>query len=99
MTTDTPSLVEFANAIHNVPSTIASLHSPDLEQSPAFKTFIKIAENPNSTTTPSSPNGGQYQVILQQYSYKYEAGKGGNLEAGLKNVDKQVNAANAQAAN
>ena len=98
MTTDTPSLVEFANAIHNVPSTVASLQSPDLDRSPTFKTFIDIAENPNSTTTPSSANGGEFQVILQKYSYKYEAGKGGDLENGLKDVDKQVDSANAQTA-
>ncbi len=35
MTTDTDAVVSFANAIHNVPSTLAALKSPDLDQSEA----------------------------------------------------------------
>jgi multiple sugar transport system substrate-binding protein len=97
MTTDTDAVVSFANAIHNVPSTLAALQSPELDQDPGFKTFIDIAQNPNSTTTPPSVNGGAYQVTLQDFGYAYESGKSKDLAAGLKGVDTQVDKDIAQA--
>ncbi|WP_405581617.1 ABC transporter substrate-binding protein [Streptomyces sp. NBC_01190] len=97
MTTDTDAVVSFANAIHNVPSTLAALKSPKLDQDPGFKTFIDIAQNPDSTTTPPSVNGGAYQVTLQDFAYAYESGKSKNLKAGLQGVDKQVDKDIAQA--
>src|SRR4051795_4690650 len=84
LTTDTDAVVNFANAIHNVPSTNAALASPRLDQNPAFQTFIKIAQNPHSNTTPSSPNGGAYQVTLQNVGYDFESGKMTDLQAGLE---------------
>jgi len=83
LTTDTQAVVDFSNAIHNVPSTIAALKSPDLSQDPHFQTFIKIAENPYSNTTPSSVNGGAYQLTLQDLGYAYESGKKTDIHAGL----------------
>ena len=38
--------MNFANAIHNVPSTIAALESPDVSQDPNFQQFIEIASEP-----------------------------------------------------
>ncbi len=86
LTTDTDAVVNFANAIHNVPSTNAALASPKVDQDPAFQTFIKIAQNPNSNTTPSSPNGGAYQLTLQNLGYDYESGKQTDLQAGLEDA-------------
>jgi multiple sugar transport system substrate-binding protein len=97
MTTDTDAVVSFANAIHNVPSTLAALKSPKLDPDPAFRTFIDIAQNPDSTTTPASVNGGAYQVTLQDFGYSYEAGKSKNLKSGLQGVDTQVDKDIAQA--
>ncbi|WP_329369323.1 ABC transporter substrate-binding protein [Streptomyces sp. NBC_00669] len=97
MTTDTDAVVSFANAIHNVPSTLAALKSPKLDQDPGFKTFIDIALNPASTTTPPSVNGGAYQVTLQDFGYDYESGKSKNLKSGLEGVDTQVDKDIAQA--
>ncbi|NUS14206.1 MAG: ABC transporter substrate-binding protein [Streptomyces sp.] len=97
MTTDTGAVVSFANAIHNVPSTFAALKSPQLDQDPGFRTFIDIAQNPDSTTTPPSVNGGAYQVTLQDFGYAYESGKSKDLAAGLKGVDTQVDKDIAQA--
>lgn len=90
LTTDTDAVVNFANAIHNVPSTNAALASPDLDQSPTFQTFIKIAQNPYSNTTPSSPNGGAYQLTLQDLGYAYESGKQTDLQAGLDKAAAQI---------
>ncbi|BBA97470.1 putative multiple sugar ABC transporter solute-binding protein [Actinacidiphila reveromycinica] len=97
MTTDTDAVVSFANAIHNVPSTLAALKSPELDQDPGFRTFIDIAQNPDSTTTPPSVNGGAYQVTMQDFGYAYESGRAKDLASGLKGVDAQVDKDIAQA--
>jgi multiple sugar transport system substrate-binding protein len=97
LTTDTKAVVDFANAIHNVPSTQAALASPDVDQDPGFQTFIKIAQNPNSNTTPSSVNGGAYQQTLQNLGYDYESGKTTDLQAGLDKAAKQIDTDIAQA--
>jgi multiple sugar transport system substrate-binding protein len=90
MTTDTDAVVSFANAIHNVPSTLDALKSPDLDQSEATKTFIGIAQNPYSNTTPASPNGGAYQLTLQDLGYDVESGKVTDLQAGLTEAADQI---------
>jgi multiple sugar transport system substrate-binding protein len=90
MTTDTDAVVSFANAIHNVPSTLDALKSPDLDQSEATKTFIGIAENPDSNTTPASPNGGAYQVTLQDVGFDVESGKQPDIQAGLTQAADQI---------
>lgn len=97
LTTDTDAVVGFANAIHNVPSTYAALKSPKVDQDPDFRTFLQIAGNAYSSTTPASINGGAYQVSLQNFGYRYEAGKVPDLRAGLAGVDKEIDAAIAQA--
>jgi multiple sugar transport system substrate-binding protein len=97
MTTDTDAVVNFANGIHNVPSTIDALESPNLDVTPAFKTFIDIAQNANSSTTPASPNGGAYQQTLQDVGYDYESGKITDLHAALVQADQQIDADIAQA--
>ncbi len=99
LTTDTNALVTFANAIHNVPSTHAAFDSPNLDKDPAFATFLDIAKHPNTNTTPASPNGGQYQQIIQDFSYKSEAGLVPDLNAALKDVDAKIDRANQQAGN
>jgi multiple sugar transport system substrate-binding protein len=90
LTTDTDAVVSFANAIHNVPSTLAALKSPDLVKTQAVRTFIEIAQNPDSSTTPASPNGGAYQLTLQDLGYDYESGKITDLQAGLEQAADQI---------
>ncbi|MGX5182650.1 ABC transporter substrate-binding protein [Streptomyces avermitilis] len=97
MTTDTDAVVGFANDIHNVPSTLAALKSPKLKYDPRFKTFLDIAADPNSTTTPASVNGGVYLVTIQQFGYDYESGKTKDLKAGLAETAKQIDTDIAQA--
>ncbi|MFF2362252.1 ABC transporter substrate-binding protein [Streptomyces sp. NPDC058122] len=97
MTTNTDAVVGFANDIHNVPSTLAALKSPKLKYDPRFKTFLDIASNPNSTTTPASINGGTYLVTLQQFGYDYESGRAKDLKAGLAATAKQIDTDIAQA--
>ncbi|CAM4143534.1 ABC transporter substrate-binding protein [Nocardia ninae] len=96
LATNTDALVSFANAIHNVPSTNEALNSPKLTADPNFKTFIDIAKNPNSSTTPASINGGAYQLSLNNFGYSYEAGKV-DLAAGLAATAKEIDEAIDQA--
>jgi multiple sugar transport system substrate-binding protein len=93
LTTDTGAMVKLANGIKNVPSTLPALQSPDLVADPEFKTFVDIFGNAHSDTTPASPNGGAYQNTFQDFLIKWQNGDVKNLEAGLKGVDKQINAA------
>ncbi|MEU9097476.1 ABC transporter substrate-binding protein [Streptomyces sp. NPDC048361] len=97
MTTNTDAVVNFANAIHNVPSTLDALKSPKLQADPRFKTFLDIAQNPNSTTTPASVNGGQYLVSLQNLGFDVESGKQGDIKAGLAKTAQEIDSAIAQA--
>ncbi|MEV0205606.1 ABC transporter substrate-binding protein [Streptomyces sp. NPDC050788] len=97
MTTDTDAVVNFSNGIHNVPSTLAALKSPKLKYDPRFKTFLDIAANPNSTTSPASVNGGVYLTTIQNFGYDYESGKVTDLKAGLKKTAAQIDTDIAQA--
>ncbi|MEU6775630.1 ABC transporter substrate-binding protein [Streptomyces sp. NPDC046759] len=97
VSTDTDAVVGFANDIHNVPSTLAALKSPKLKYDPRFKTFLDIAADPDSTTTPASVNGGQYLVTIQQFGYDYESGKATDLKAGLRKTAAQIDTDIAQA--
>ncbi|MFL6132677.1 MAG: ABC transporter substrate-binding protein [Nocardioidaceae bacterium] len=90
LTTDTGAVVSFANAIHNVPSTNAALASNEVDQDRGFQTFLKIAQNPHSNTTPSSPNGGAYQLTLQNVGYAYESGKLNDLQGALHQAAAQI---------
>lgn len=90
LTTDTRSLVAFADAIDNVPSSLAALASPRLTQDPNFQTFVRISANPHSETTPASPNGGQYQQDAQTWLARWEAGQIGDLPSALAALDNQI---------
>ncbi|WP_063732737.1 ABC transporter substrate-binding protein [Streptomyces sp. RTd22] len=99
LTADTDQVVSFANAIHNVPSTKAALTSPKLDPDPTFRAFLDIAQNRYSTALPASINGGQYVVSLQDFSYGVEEGKEPDLNKGLRELDKEIDADNLQAQN
>ena len=90
LTTDTDAVVSFANAIHNVPSTLDALEVTRPRPDRGYKTFIEIAQNPYSNTTPASPNGGAYQLTLQDLGYGYESGKVTDLQAGLDKAAEQI---------
>ncbi|WP_367041958.1 ABC transporter substrate-binding protein [Streptomyces sp. Je 1-332] len=92
LTADTKQVVNFANAIHNVPSTFAALKSPDLDADPTFRTFFDILENKHSKALPPSVNGGAYVVSLMDFAYSVEAGRVPDLRKGLKKLDDQIDA-------
>ncbi|MEU3303580.1 ABC transporter substrate-binding protein [Streptomyces sp. NPDC006678] len=97
LSTDTDAVVSFANAIHNVPSTLAALKSPKLNNDPVYRTFVDIAQHPKSAHAPSSVNGGAFLLTAQDFGVAYEAGREKDLDAGLKKADAQVDKDNEQA--
>jgi multiple sugar transport system substrate-binding protein len=91
LSTDTDAMVNLANGIKNVPTWTPALTSPKLVADANFKTFLDVFANPNTGTTPASPNGGAYQVTFQNWITKFQTGKAGSdITAGLKSVDKQI---------
>jgi multiple sugar transport system substrate-binding protein len=95
LTTDTDALVSFANAIGNVPTTLDSLASPKLTVSkdPNFVTFLDVFKNPATSTTPASPDGGAYLTNFGAFAQKWQTGQVPDLAKGLRELDKQNDAA------
>jgi multiple sugar transport system substrate-binding protein len=90
--------VQLSNGLRNVPTTETSAKSPDLKPDPKFETFVKIVANKNTTTTPVTAAGSAYQELFNNFVNKWQAGRVSDLQAGLDDVDKPIDAqlANAQ---
>lgn len=94
LTTNTDSLVTLANALGNVPSTLQALSSPNLRLPAQFGTFLNVFKHPGTTTSPSSPNGGDYLVQLQKFVQdEWEPGKAQDPARALKALDEKVDKA------
>jgi multiple sugar transport system substrate-binding protein len=92
LTTESHPLAQFSNGIRNVPTTKASLTSPEIKPDKQFATFLKIFANPKNTTMPITPIGAAFGTLFNNYIDKYQAGHGGDLQKGLQKVDKDTNA-------
>ncbi len=95
LTTNTDAIVKLSNGLKNVPTTADALASPDLEVTDQFATFLKIVADPNSGTTPPSPNGAGYQQSFEDFWHQYQSGDVPDLAAGLKDIDQQIDDATA----
>ncbi|MEC3978786.1 ABC transporter substrate-binding protein [Amycolatopsis sp. H20-H5] len=96
MSLDTDTLVELANGLKNVPSTIASLSDPKLEVNPQFKTFLDMYGGGKLLPNPSTAIGDAHLKAVNDFAEKWQAGSVPDLTAGLKAVDAQINDALAQ---
>jgi multiple sugar transport system substrate-binding protein len=92
LTTSSHALAELANGLGNVPTTTASLRSPELKLDPRFQVFLKIYANPHSSTVPITAVGVAYQNLFTSFISKWQAGHANDLRAGLRNVDQQIDA-------
>jgi multiple sugar transport system substrate-binding protein len=92
LTTDSHALAIFSNGVRNVPTTKASLTSPDIKPDAHFKTFLTLFANPNSKTTPITAAGNAYGSLIQAFAVKWQAGHAGDLSKGLQKLDKQIDA-------
>jgi multiple sugar transport system substrate-binding protein len=91
LATDTATLVDVANRINNVPTTEASLTSPDLDLPPQFQTFMDVFENPNSGWVPTTAIGLEIGQSIGQFAQKWETGDATDLQAGLQEAQDQTN--------
>jgi multiple sugar transport system substrate-binding protein len=92
LTTNPHFLAQFSNMIRNVPTTKASLHSPEIKPDVHFATFLKIFDNKHSTTSPIMASGQAYTNLVQNFFTKWQAGGVSDLQSGLKNLDKELDA-------
>ena len=92
LATDDKAQVMLSNGLRNVPTTASSAKSPDLKPDPKFETFLKIFSDENTTTTPVTAAGSAYQELFNNFVNKWQAGRVDDLEAGLADVDKQIDA-------
>jgi multiple sugar transport system substrate-binding protein len=92
LATDTGALVKMTNGIRNVPTTSEALDSPDIKPDENFNVFLDIFANPNTRTTPVTVVGSANQDLADAFVAKYQAGKVGDLESGLADLDKQIDA-------
>ena len=97
MATDTPTLVYGANLLANVPTTLSSLDSPDLEVTPQFQTFLDVFQNPNSYNKGASPIGQADQDLMAAFFADWQAGDVPDLQKGLDDVAQQIDDQLAQA--
>lgn len=91
LSTDTQAVVKLSNGLKNVPTTHAAATSSDLVVSPEFKTFLDLAENPKTTTTPPSSVGAGYQQSFQDWWNTYQIAPTGDVGPALTAVDKHIN--------
>jgi multiple sugar transport system substrate-binding protein len=92
LTTDEHALAILSNGLRNVPTTTSSLKSTELTPDPKFKVFLDVFANPKTATTPITAAGSANQELFQDFVAKWQAGKVTDLQGGLANVDKQIDA-------
>jgi multiple sugar transport system substrate-binding protein len=92
LATDDKAQVRLSNGLRNVPTTESSAKSPDLKPDPKFETFLKIFGNEHTTTTPVTAAGSAYQELFNNFVNKWQAGRIDDLQGGLADVDKQIDA-------
>jgi ABC-type glycerol-3-phosphate transport system substrate-binding protein len=97
VTTNTHFLAQFSNLIRNVPTTKASLTSPEIKPDVHFSTFLKIFGNSHSSTSPIMASGNAFTNLVQSFFTKWQAGNVKDLSSALKSLDKQLDAQVAQA--
>jgi multiple sugar transport system substrate-binding protein len=97
LTFDAHALAKLSNGLRNVPTTKASLTSKEIKPDTKFATFLKVFANPRSVTSPITAVGNAYGTIIQTFTVKEQAGHVSDVQAGLENVDKQIDAQLAQA--
>jgi multiple sugar transport system substrate-binding protein len=92
LTTNNHALATFSNGIRNVPSTRSAAKSPELKPDKNFAVFTGIFTNRNSSTIPVTPIGSAHLETFTSFLAKWQAGKVKDLQAGLQEVDKQIDA-------
>jgi multiple sugar transport system substrate-binding protein len=96
LATDDHAEAMLSNGLRNVPTSNSTLKSSELTPDPKFKPFLDIYANEHTATTPITAAGSANQELFQNYVVKWQAGKVSDLQGGLADVDKQIDAQLAQ---
>jgi multiple sugar transport system substrate-binding protein len=92
LTTDSAAVAKLAIAIKNVPTTSGGLSAAtELTTDPQFKIFLDVFNNQGSLTMPSSAVGAAVEETFNQFLTQWQSGSATDLNAGLSDVDKQIN--------
>ena len=97
LASDTDALVAMTNAIKNVPTTYPALESPALEITPQFQTFLDIFGDQGSHYKQTSDIGVADQDLVEAFGADWQAGDVPDLQAGLEDLNQQVDDALQQA--
>ena len=98
LATDVDALAKLSNGLRNVPSTTASLASPLLDPDERFGVFLDISAHQLCSTAPITALGAQYQAVVETFLNEWQSGAASDLLAGLRAVDRQIDAQLEQAA-
>lgn len=90
LSTDTASLVRLGDNLKNIPDTTEALQSPTLTSNPYFSPFLKIYQDPTSSSPPTTPSGADWQGLVDDFAAKWQAGKVPDLNAGLQQTADQI---------
>jgi multiple sugar transport system substrate-binding protein len=93
---ETGPMASMASAIHNMPTTVASLNSPAFSLGPHGAPFIAAVNNPRSSHAAILDSGPVYYDPITQLTQRWQDGKISDLPAALRDVDKQIDTLVAQ---
>jgi multiple sugar transport system substrate-binding protein len=79
-------------SIRNVPTTKESLNSKEIKPDAHFKTFLTDLREPELEDDADHGGGQRLRTLIQAFAVKWQAGHAGDLHAGLKKLDKQIDA-------
>lgn len=93
LSTNTDAQVTLGNGLKNIPTLTSALESPDLEVDENYKTFVDVAGNADTMTSPGTADGAAYIGTFTKFWQAYQQ-KGGDLDAKLKKLDSDIDNAN-----
>jgi multiple sugar transport system substrate-binding protein len=83
---------QFASAIHNVPTLLSALKSPNLNLGTHFAPFLMSADNPRSNFPTILAGGPVYYDPISTLTQKWQAGEISDLAAALRDTDNKIDA-------
>ncbi|WP_267442854.1 MULTISPECIES: extracellular solute-binding protein [unclassified Curtobacterium] len=93
LSTNTDAQVTLGNGLKNIPTITSALKSPDLEVDANYKTFVDVAGDPKTITSPATADGAAYIGTFTKFWQAYQQ-NGGDLDAKLKKLDSDIDNAN-----
>ncbi|OII38365.1 sugar ABC transporter substrate-binding protein [Curtobacterium sp. MMLR14_010] len=93
LSTNTDAQVTLGNGLKNIPTLTSALTSSDLEVDENYKTFVDVAGDPKTITSPATADGAAYIGTFTKFWQAYQQ-NGGDLDAKLKKLDSDIDNAN-----